>query len=323
MMSATSLATRRLESGNCEAENLNTKDADADTIGFPASVTGAPLLVISDMSFVVRERMTQALRYFRDLSAQNQILAQVWVPVKKGNQYLPTTSGQPFVLGPLSNGLHRYRAVSLMYTFNTEAEADGTLGLPACVFRQRLSEWTPNVQYYSRKEYKRIHHAKQHNVRDTLALPVFEPAAQSCVGVLELIMTSEVINYAPHVDKVCKALELFCWLIFNEGCQNAFTDILQVLRAVCEANQLPIAQTWVPCRHGSGLAYGSCEEQMSHFMSLMLICGVSVRLVPSIMCGKDKVLQEGLFHPVACVSEALSGKFWVAMFIVLCKVLRS
>ncbi|GAB2225983.1 hypothetical protein Drorol1_Dr00021764 [Drosera rotundifolia] len=229
--------------------------------------------------------MTQALRYFRDLSAQNQILAQVWVPVKKGNQYLLTTSGQPFVLGPLSYGLHRYRTVSLMYTFNTEAEADGTLGLPARVFRQKLPEWTPNVQYYSRKEYKRIHHAKQHNVRGTLALPVFEPAAQSCVGVLELIMTSQVINYAPDVDKVCKALEAVnlrsseivaepYTLICNEGRQNALTDILQVLTAVCEAYQLPLAQTWVPCRHGSILAYGgglkkscssfdgSCEEQV-------------------------------------------------------------
>lgn len=71
-----------------------------------------------------------------------------------------------------------------------------------------MPEWTPNVQYYSVKEYPRLNHAVNYNVRGTVALPVFEPSTQSCVAVLELIMTSPRINYTSEVDKVCKALEV-------------------------------------------------------------------------------------------------------------------
>lgn len=160
-----------------------------------------------DGSCKIKQRMTQALRYFKDLTEQH-VLAQVWAPVKNGSRYVLTTSGQPFVLDPNSNGLHQYRLVSLMYMFNVDQDTDGDLGLPGRVFRQKLPEWTPNVQYYSSKEFPRLNHALHYNVRGTLALPVFEPSGQSCVGVLELIMTSQKINYAPEVDKVCKALEV-------------------------------------------------------------------------------------------------------------------
>jgi hypothetical protein len=156
---------------------------------------------------LIKERMTQALRQFKELTEQN-VLAQVWAPVRNGNRYKLTTSGQPFVLDPHSNGLHQYRTVSLMYMFSVDGENDEILGLPGRVFQQKLPEWTPNVQYYSSKEYSRLNHALHYNVRGTLALPVFEPPGQSCVAVLELIMTSQKINYAPEVDKVCKALEV-------------------------------------------------------------------------------------------------------------------
>ncbi|KAF4353235.1 hypothetical protein F8388_014703 [Cannabis sativa] len=155
----------------------------------------------------IKERMTQALRYLKE-STDQHVLAQVWAPVKNGCRYVLSTSGQPFVLDPDSNGLHQYRMVSLMYSFSVDGgETNEVLGLPGRVFRQKLPEWTPNVQYYSITEYPRLDHAQHYNVRGSLALPVFEPSGQSCVGVLELIMTSEKINYAPEVDKVCKALE--------------------------------------------------------------------------------------------------------------------
>ncbi|KAL9246636.1 hypothetical protein vseg_020147 [Gypsophila vaccaria] len=226
-----------------------------------------PFLDNLDISFSIKERMTRALRYFKDSTEQHQILAQVWAPVRSGNRYVLTTSGQPFVLGPHSNGLNQYRTVSLMYMFAVDRETDVTLGLPGRVFRHKLPEWTPNVQYYSSKEYPRVDHAKHYNVKGTLALPVFEPSGQSCVGVLELIMTSQKINYAPEVDKVCKALEAVNLRsseildhpniqICNEGRQNALAEILEVLTEVCETYKLPLAQTWIPCRHRSVLAYG-------------------------------------------------------------------
>ncbi|KAJ6393485.1 hypothetical protein OIU77_022856 [Salix suchowensis] len=142
-----------------------------------------------------------------------------------------------------------------------------SLGYLGRVFRQKLPEWTPNVQYYSSKEYSRLDHALHCNVRGTVALPVFEPFGQSCVGVVELIMTSQKINYAPEVDKVCKALEAVnlksseildppSMQIFNESRQNALAEILEILTIVCETQKLPLAQTWVPCMHRSVLANG-------------------------------------------------------------------
>ena len=173
----------------------------------PPSVFTLTPIENPDGCCIIKERMTQALRYFKE-STEQHVLAQVWAPVKNGDRCLLTTYGQPFVLDPHSNGLHQYRMISLTYTFSVDGESDGALRLPARVFRQKLPEWTPNVQYYSSREYSRLNHALHYNVRGTLALPVFEPSGPSCVGVLELIMTSQKINYAPEVDKVCKALEV-------------------------------------------------------------------------------------------------------------------
>ncbi|KAK6274559.1 hypothetical protein POUND7_004268 [Theobroma cacao] len=245
--------------------NENPKE-DNDKRGIPSPFLGLLPLENPDSYCVIKERMTQALRYFKD-STEQHVLAQVWAPIKSGGRYVLTTSGQPFVLDPHSNGLHQYRMVSLMYMFSVDGESDGQLGLPGRVFRQKLPEWTPNVQYYSSKEYSRLDHALHYNVRGTLALPVFEPSGQSCVGVLELIMTSQKINYAPEVDKVCKALEAVnlkssdildppSTQICNENRQNALAKILEILTVVCETYKLPLAQTWVPCRHRSVLAYG-------------------------------------------------------------------
>ncbi|VFR00953.1 unnamed protein product [Cuscuta campestris] len=217
-----------------------------------------------DGSCVIKERLTQALRYFKE-STRERVLAQIWAPVKSCGRYFLTTSGQPFVLDPNSNGLHQYRMVSLMYMFSVDGENDGFLGIPGRVFRKSLPEWSPNVQYYSSKEFPRLNHALIYNVRGTLALPVFDSTGLSCIGVVELIMTSEKVNYAPEVDKVCKALEAVnlrsseildhpSAQICNEGRKNALVEILEILTVVCETYKLPLAQTWIPCSHRSVLA---------------------------------------------------------------------
>ncbi|PRQ16619.1 putative transcription factor Nin-like family [Rosa chinensis] len=256
-----------------------------------------------DGYFLIKERITQALRYLKESSDQH-VLAQVWAPVKDGSRYVLTTSGQPFVLDP-HDGLHQYRMVSLMYMFSVDGENDGVLGLPGRVFQQKMPEWTPNVQYYSIKEYPRLDHAQHYNVQGTLALPIFEPSGRSCIGVIELIMTSQKINYAPEVDKICKALEAVCLKsseildhtstqiqIRNEGRQNALTEILEILTMVCETHKLPLAQTWVPCMHRNVLAYGggmkksctsfdgSCMEQVC-----MSTTDVAVYIVDAHMWG--------------------------------------
>ncbi|KAL5552428.1 hypothetical protein UlMin_002604 [Ulmus minor] len=233
---------------------------------FPSPFVGIVPVDNRDGYYLIKERMNQALRYLKE-STDQHVLAQVWAPVKNGCQYELTTSGQPFVLGPDSNGLHQYRMASVLYKFSVDGETNGMLGLPGRVFRQKLPEWTPNVQYYTSSEYPRLDYAQHYNVRGSLALPVFEHSGQSCVGVLELILNSEKINYAPEVDKVCKALEAVnlksskildhtTTQICNEGRQNALTEILEILTAACETHKLPMAQTWVPCMHRNVLAYG-------------------------------------------------------------------
>ncbi|KAJ4956658.1 hypothetical protein NE237_013441 [Protea cynaroides] len=215
---------------------------------------------------LIKARMMQALRYLKD-STEQHVLAQIWAPVKKGDRYVLTTSGQPFVLDPHSNGLLQYRTVSLMYMFSVDGENNEELGLPGRVFRQKWPEWTPDVRFYSSKEYPRLTHALNYNVRGSLALPVFEPSGQLCVGVLEVIMTSRKVNYGPEVDKICKALEAVNlkssevlghpnMQIINEGRKNALAEILEILTVVCETHKFPLAQTWVPCRHRSVLANG-------------------------------------------------------------------
>ncbi|XP_076938960.1 protein NLP7-like isoform X2 [Bidens hawaiensis] len=259
-----SLTAHRLLSDN--GDQITRKPSNGDVRRQPSM----PVLEVSpeyqDATCVIKERMTMALRYFIELG-EKHVLAQVWAPVKNKGKNMLTTSGQPFVLDPNCTGLHQYRMASLMYMFSVDGDTDGVLGLPGRVFRHKLPEWTPNVQYYSDKEYKRLNHALSYDVRGTLALPVFEPSGQSCVGVLELILTSQKINYAPEVDKVCKALEAVNLKssnildspntqICNESRQQALAEILEVLAAVCETHNFPLAQTWVPCRHRSVLAYG-------------------------------------------------------------------
>ncbi|KAL0326686.1 UNVERIFIED_CONTAM: protein NLP7 [Sesamum angustifolium] len=128
----------------------------------------------------------------------------------------------------------------------------------SCIIKERM---TQALRYF--KDLTEQHVLAQRN----FSLPVFEPSGQSCVGVLELIMTSQKINYAPEVDKVCKALEAVnlksseildhqSTQICNEGRQNALAEILEIITVVCETHTLPLAQTWVPCRHGSVLANG-------------------------------------------------------------------
>ncbi|KAJ8527029.1 hypothetical protein K7X08_029506 [Anisodus acutangulus] len=222
----------------------------------PPPIMGLTPLDYLEGSCIIKERMTQALRYFKE-STGERVLAQIWAPVKNGGRYVLTTSGQPFVLDPDCNGLHQYRMVSLMYMFSVDGETDGVLGLPGRVYRKKLPEWTPNVQYYSSKEFPRLSHALHYNVRGTLALPVFEPSGQSCVGVLELIMTSQKIKALEAVNlKSSEILDYPNHQICNEGRQNALVEILEILTAVCETYKLPLAQTWVPCRHRSVLADG-------------------------------------------------------------------
>jgi hypothetical protein len=170
----------------------------------------------SNSSFYLKQRLTVALRYLKE-STNQDLLVEVWAPTKNGDRYMLSTSGQPFVLDQRSIRLLQYRAASMMYTFSIDGDSVQDLGLPGRVFKQRVPEWTPNVQYYSNMEYARLNHAINYNVHGTIALPVFDPSVKSCIAVVELIMTSKKVNYTREVEKVCKAFEVRSFFLLLVG----------------------------------------------------------------------------------------------------------
>lgn len=155
-------------------------------------------------SLSLRERMRNALVLIGRNCAD--VLAQVWMPIRASDDTVVlSTREQPFVIEHNTDLLQMYRSVSERYFFSV---AGGSPGLPGRVFLQQVPEWTPNVQFYSRKEYLRVEDAQRCDVRGTLAVPVFEASSRDCVAVIELVMRAEKVQYAPEIDIICRALQV-------------------------------------------------------------------------------------------------------------------
>ncbi|KAJ3675380.1 hypothetical protein LUZ60_004422 [Juncus effusus] len=205
------------------------------------SIIPKPLTTIS-----LAEKMLRVLSLFKESSCAG-ILAQVWVPVKHGDEYVLTTSDQPFLLDQI---LARYREISRGFTFSAKE------GLPGRVFMSGLPEWTSNVAYYKDPEYLRKPFAMSQQVRGSLALPVFDPSEKaSCVAVLELVTNREKNHFDAEMDRVCDALETVnlkttktrsFQQCLTKNQKSAFGEILDVLRTICHAHMLPLALTWIP-----------------------------------------------------------------------------
>lgn len=155
------------------------------------------------------QRMLKALNLFKEWSGGG-ILAQLWVPMKNGDQYILSTCEQPFLLDQTLSG---YREVSRLFTFATESKPGSFLGLPGRVFASKVPEWTSNVMYYNESEYLRVRFAVDHEIRGSIALPVFDD--DSCCAVLELVTMKEKPNFDSEMENVCHALQvssapLFC-----------------------------------------------------------------------------------------------------------------
>lgn len=152
----------------------------------------------------LRERMMQALRYIG--RSCTDVLAQVWMPVPAADDRIVlSTREQPYVLEHKTDRLSVYRTVSERIDF---AVSGGSPGLPGRVFLQQVPEWTPNVQFYSIREYLRVKEAQKCDVRGTLAVPVFEATTRKCLAVIELVMRAEKVQYAPEIDIICRALQV-------------------------------------------------------------------------------------------------------------------
>lgn len=162
----------------------------------------------------VKERLRRALERIASQSqsqaqrGDGELLVQVWVPTRIGDRQVLTTCGQPFWLDRRNQRLANYRTVSMKYQFSADESARADLGLPGRVFVGRVPEWTPDVRYFSTEEYPRVQHAQYFDIRGSVALPVFEPRSRACLGVVELVMTTQKVNYSAEIENICNALKV-------------------------------------------------------------------------------------------------------------------
>ncbi|KAL0739945.1 hypothetical protein Bca4012_081458 [Brassica carinata] len=157
------------------------------------------------LSHSLDEKMLKALSLFMQFSGSGEgTLAQIWTPVKKGDQYMLSTCDQAYLLDPR---LSQYREVSRKFTFASEANQCSSPGLPGRVFISGVREWTSNVMYYKKDEYLRMKHAIDNEVRGSIAIPILETTGASCCAVMELVTSDEKLNFDTEMDSICRALK--------------------------------------------------------------------------------------------------------------------
>lgn len=160
----------------------------------------------SPMLLPLAERMLKAMYLLKESSTEGT-LAQIWVPVKSGNKRILSTREQPYLS---DHHLSGYRQVSELFTFSVEPNLGSFLGLPGRVFTSRTPEWTSNVMYYNKTEYMRMKHAADHEIRGSIALPIFEDDSlgRPCCAVLELVTKKEKYSFDLEMKNICQALEV-------------------------------------------------------------------------------------------------------------------
>jgi len=170
----------------------------------------------------IMEKLVRALMRIKDYNRNKNMLIQIWVPVHRGGRPILAANDILFSLDSRSMNLAKYREISVRYEFSAEEgevkelvpaeEGDSkelVLGLPGRVFRDKVPEWTPDVRFFRSDEYPRLDHAQEYDVSGSLAVPIFEQGSKMCLGVIEVVMTTQQINYGPELESVCKALEVF------------------------------------------------------------------------------------------------------------------
>ncbi|URD82423.1 RWP-RK domain [Musa troglodytarum] len=258
---------RRVRSDGLEAEDPSYGPGTSWQIQRPKGETGS-----------VEQRLRYVLKHIKESQREGDVLVQMWAPAMRGNQRVVTTCGQPFLLDFNCQRLVNYRSVSTRYQFLADESSHEAVGLPGRVFLGRLPEWTPDVRYFSSFEYPRVGDAQRYDVRGTIALPIFERNGRSCLGVVEVVMTTQKVNYSYDLENICNALQavdLRSSEVLNvprlkmtgDSCLAAIPEIQMVLRTACETHRLPLAQTWISCiqqgREGSRHSDESFKECVS------------------------------------------------------------
>ncbi|PWA57924.1 hypothetical protein CTI12_AA404730 [Artemisia annua] len=183
---------------------------------------------------------------------EQHVLVQFWSPRDVGKRQMLTTLDQPFGLGVPNDELCFYRWSSEHNAFPVDKdneEIEEYSSPPTRVYRQGLPEWTFDITNYKSKDFPQQDLAIRCNLRGYMALPVFD-ARKSCLGVLELLVSSKHMNYVHVVKQVHDALKkqsLTCPRVFVRPASyvpNECDKIRGILKSVCDYHNLPLAQTW-------------------------------------------------------------------------------
>lgn len=243
-------------------QNIYQGDRSKMSVQHNGAVIAEESIIPWPSSPTLSDKMYKALSLFRE-SAGGGILAQVWVPIMDGYRYILSTCEQPYVHDDVLTG---YREVSASFTFAAEVKPGLFLGVPGRVYSSRIPEWTSNVMYYNKAEYLRVHHARDHDVRGSIALPVFDSDSLelSCCAVLEVVTIREQHNVDCEIQKLHCALQAvnlrssvpprLHHQSLSKNQRSALTETRDVLETVCCEHQLPLALTWIPCYYREGVS---------------------------------------------------------------------
>ncbi|GJV19752.1 NIN-like protein [Tanacetum coccineum] len=169
-----------------------------------------------------------------------RVLVQFWSPVVVRKRCSLTTLDQPFGLGALDEGLYMYRLESEQRIFVIEEEHKEELGSPGRVYCQKLPEWSFGIHTLPVRQHVQDL-AACYDIHGYINLPVFEPGSGCCVGVLELITSSNCVDYAFEVREVLRALK-------KENLKSSivFQDDIQIKPSIFAAAE-GTGQSVVPC----------------------------------------------------------------------------
>lgn len=247
-------------------DGILSKSLVSNSFGFPnqsenfleSSETSRRWWIPPSVNIGVKERLIYAIENIKHSALNKNTLIQIWLPENRGGKKVLSTSDELFSLGPDCPQLSNYRHISESYTFPAESNSKDIVGLPGRVYMGKVPEWTPDVRFFKDDEYPRVTYAQQYDVRGSVAVPIFDQDSQSCLGVIEVVMTTQKNNYTPEIESVCKALESVD-LRSSESSSSqksemtdglyraALPEILEILKSACKTHNLPLAQTWIPC----------------------------------------------------------------------------
>ncbi|XP_059653063.1 protein NLP6-like isoform X1 [Cornus florida] len=231
---------------------------------------------------IITDIIKSALLHFNDSFLMVEVLLiQFWAPMTTETGCVQlVTSDQPFALSyHLDEGLLEYRKQCLQYKFNVDGDGEGVegLGIAGRVFRQKWPELIQDVGHYSTKEYPQRDFALACHILSCCSFPVFQTSFQECVGVLEFATTTDSFLHTASYLFMKHALKsaglktswcdaLICKILYKDDHPNIWAEIEEGLEVVCKTHDLPLAKTWIRCRHFNGLAFdGNLDNSCDTF----------------------------------------------------------